>query len=47
MQTKNLYQQIHGLSSLCAVSEVEFNYEAQGIRVRAEYPRGTTFRCPN
>ncbi len=45
MQDKELYQQILGLSSPWAVSDVQLDLEAQEIRVRVEHPRGAKFRC--
>lgn len=46
MQDKELYQQILGLESPWAVSDVEIDHEASEIRVNVNHPRGTKFCCP-
>ena len=40
MQDKELYQQILGLSSPWAVSDVQLDQQAQEVRVYVEHPGG-------
>ena len=46
MQDRELYQEILGLKSPWAVSQVTLNLEQQRVDVFVEHPSGTKFCCP-